>query len=116
MPTPVTSNWTKRLKNLVQNAGVDRGSVGVDNELESHSSGEVKSDDTSRDKVIINDEALFIKLKNNVKARSKLSTIHSARSTNTVMFILGQNLGIKSAIIFQKIYRAKRTDENSGRG
>ena len=80
VPTPVTRNWTKRLKNLVQNAGVDRGSVGVDNELESHSSEKVKSDDTSRNKVIINDEALFKKLKNNVKARSKLSTIHSARS------------------------------------
>ena len=81
MPSPVTSSWTKRLKNLVQNAGVDRGSVEVDNnELDSIGSDEDKSNDKSRNKEIVNDEALFKKLKNNVKARSKLSTIHAARS------------------------------------
>ena len=79
MPSPVTNSWTKRLKNLVQNAGVDRGSVEVDkNELDSIGSDEDKSNDKSSNKEIVNDEALFQKLKNNLKARSKLSTIHAA--------------------------------------
>ena len=29
VPTTVNSGWTKRLKNLVQNAGVDRGNVEI---------------------------------------------------------------------------------------
>ena len=50
VPTTVNSGWTKRLKNLVQNAGVDRGNVEIvcsDNESLNDGS---KSNDTKRHK------------------------------------------------------------------
>ena len=80
VPTTVNSGWTKRLKNLVQNAGVDRGNVEIvcsDNESLNNES---KSNDTKRNKQIMTNEALFKKLRNNPSARSNLSVIHSARS------------------------------------
>ena len=66
----------------MQNAGVDRGSVeNISSESESLSeSSEDNISDRKRRKKIISDEALFKKLKNNSAARTKLSSIHSARS------------------------------------
>ena len=80
VPTPVKTDWTKRLKNIVQNAGVDRGSVGIDTSENEYLSNESEYKDPTRKKQIVTDEALFKKLKNNISARSKLSEIHSARS------------------------------------
>ena len=80
VPTPEKSGWTERLKTLVRNAGVDRGRVEVDSsesDSQSHDDGRTTP---SRKKEFISDETLFKKLKNNPSARSKLSSIHSARA------------------------------------
>ena len=80
VPTPIKTDWTRRLKNIVQNAGVDRGSVEIDTSENEYLSNESEHKDPTRKKQIVTDEALFKTLKNNVSARSKLSEIHSARS------------------------------------
>ena len=82
VPTPVEGNQTNRLKTLVQNAGVDRDSGEFD-PRESESESLTQEDELTkkrRKKETLSDEALFKKLKNNVAARSKLSSIHAARS------------------------------------
>ena len=70
------------MRSLVQNAGVDRGSVEID--LENSETDSSSSEDSliksKRSKEIINNEAIFKKLKNNVAARASLSSIHAARA------------------------------------
>ena len=85
VPSPTEDKWTSHLKTLVQNAGVDRGSVEVgltDSESTSSSVSTSNDDcvDVKRKKKNCSDEALFKKLKNNITARSDLSSIHAARS------------------------------------
>ena len=64
---------------MVQNAGVDRGRVEIDlSDSESLSNADDITNDNRR-KQILSDEALFKKLKNNIAARSNLSSIHAAR-------------------------------------
>ena len=72
VPTPIKTDWTRRLKNIVQNAGVDRGSVEIDTSENEYLSNESEHKDPTRKKQIVTDEALFKKLKNNISARSKL--------------------------------------------
>ena len=101
------STWTEHLKTLVQNAGVDRGNVEVD---ASDSGGSSNSDDSNKDdlvsilrkKEILSDEALFKKLKNNIAARSKLSSIHAARAHKYGHVQFGPKNGTKSQLIFRK--------------
>ena len=72
--SPVEGSWTRQLRTLIQNAGVDRGNVdSVFSESETQSSEE-NSTCKNRKKEIISDEALFKKLKNNVVARSNISS------------------------------------------
>ena len=66
---------------LVQNAGVDKGSVEVDiRENETQSSDDNNNINCKRKKDLANDESMFNKLKNSISARSNLSAIHAARS------------------------------------
>ena len=71
---------SRRLKTLVRNAGVDRGS----DEIELSERGSQSQDDDDRvsnlNKEMLNDKALFKKLKSNIAARSKLTSIHTART------------------------------------
>ena len=61
VPSPTEDKWTKQLRTLVQNVGVDRGSVEIDlddSETDSLSSeGSVTK--SKRSKEIINNEAIF---------------------------------------------------------
>ena len=67
---------------MVQNAGVDRGSVEID--LEDSDSDSSSSEDSltksKRSKEVVSNEAVFKKLKNNPAARASLSSIHAART------------------------------------
>ena len=120
VPSPVGSTWTEHLKTLVQNAGFDRGNVEVD---ASDSSSSSNSDDSNKDdlvsilrkKEILSDEALFKKLKNNIAARSKLSSIHAARAHKYGHVQFGPKNGTKSQLIFRKNWRLKRIEGNSAR-
>ena len=47
VPFPVEDTWTNQLRTLVQNAGVDRGSVGVD--LSDSGSNSSNSDNTNNE-------------------------------------------------------------------
>ena len=66
-PSSTEDSWTKRLRTLARNAGVDRGSVGIDlSECDTDSmSNEDSLENSNRSKKLINDEAIFKKLKNN---------------------------------------------------
>ena len=70
------------MRTLVQNAGVDRGSVEID--LDDSETDSSSSDDSviksKRSREIISNEAVFKKLKNNTAARASLSSIHAARA------------------------------------
>ena len=79
VPTPKKSELTKRLRSLVQNAGVDKGS-GEIFPSDSDSSSESSSSDSNRNKEIVSNEKIFKKLLNNPAARSNLSSIHAARA------------------------------------
>ena len=66
---------------MVQNAGVDRGSVEiVSSDSESQEQDEEKIVSKSRRKEVLSDEDIFKKLKNSVAARTSLASIHAARS------------------------------------
>ena len=64
------------MKTLVQNAGVDKGSVEI-NVSESDSSS---SSDSDHKKKFVDNEKIFKKLKNDPTARTNLASIHAARS------------------------------------
>ena len=80
IPSPVEGSWTKRLRTLVQNAGVDSGSVQHDESEDENQSSEDKSNESVSKKELISNEALFKKLKSSISARSSLSAIHAARA------------------------------------
>ena len=54
VPSPIENKWTSHLKTLVQNAGVDRGSVEV---------GVTDSESTSSSDSTTNDECVDVKRK-----------------------------------------------------
>ena len=80
VPSPVEGSWTKRLRTLVQNAGVDSGSVQHDESEDENQSSEDKSNESVSKKELISNEALFKKLKSSISARSSLSAVHAARA------------------------------------
>ena len=79
VPTPKKSDWTKRLRVLVKNAGVDKGNE-VNLSSDSDSSSESSSSDSNRKKEILSNEKIFKKLLNNPAERTNLASIHAARS------------------------------------
>ena len=70
------------MRTLVQNAGVDRGSVeiGLDECKTDSSSSDDSLTKSKRNKEIVNNEVVFKKSKNNIAARASLSSIHAARA------------------------------------
>ena len=81
VPSPVDATQLKRLRALVQNAGVDRGSVEiVSSDSESQEQYDGKIVNKNRKKEVLCDEDIFKKLKNSVAARTSLASIHAARS------------------------------------
>ena len=81
MPFPVDATQLKRLRALVQSAGVDRASVEiVSSDCESQEYVDGKIVNNNRRKEVLSDEDIFKKLKNSVAARTSLASIHAARS------------------------------------
>ena len=113
VPSPIENKWTSHLKTLVQNAGVDRGSVGVGL---THSESTSSSDSTSYDECVdvkhkqknCSDEALFKKLKNNITARSDLSSIHAARSHKYGHVQFGPKKWYKESVHFSEKFTSQK--------
>ena len=81
VPSSADATQLKRLRALVQNAGVDRGSVEiVSSDSESQEQDDDKIISKNRRKEVLSDEDIFKKLKNSVAARTSLASIHAARS------------------------------------
>ena len=81
VPSSTDATQLKRLRALVQNAGVDRGSVEIissDSESQEQDDGNIVN--KNRRKEVFSDEDIFKKLKNSVAARTSLASIHAARA------------------------------------
>ena len=81
VPSSTDATQLKRLRALVQNAGVDRGSVeiiSIDSESQEQDDGNIVN--KNRRKEVFSDEDIFKKLRNSVAARTSLASIHAARA------------------------------------
>ena len=101
VPTPKKSELTKRLRALVQNAGVDKGS-GEIFPSDSDGSSDSSSSDSNRNKEILSNEKIFKKLLNNPAARSNLSSIHAARAHKYGLVQFGPKNWYKESVNISK--------------
>ena len=104
-----------RLRTLVRNAGVDRGSVEiVSSDSESHSN-DTKLASANRKKDVLSNEVVFKKLKNNIAARSNLASIHAARDHKYGHIQFGPKSWYKESNNISKKLTSHEDRRNSGR-